>query len=460
MNYSASNVELWYPIIQTGIIAGLIVLANILRRKIAFIRNSLMPTAVIAGFALLLLRTFDVVTMSADFLEALTYHMLALGFIALTLRTEEKQDGEEKRLGSKSGALIVSTYIVQGIIGLVISLFFAYTFKPDFFKAAGILLPMAYGQGPGQANNVGTSYEALGMAGGQTFGLSLAAVGFLCACTVGVIYLNILNRKNKIARIKNKDELSGSVTLDVFQDENEIPIAESIDKLSVQAAIVAVLYLLTFLLTAGVVALLEKFAPGLAKTLSPLLWGFNFIVGSVVAMGCRSLFNGLKQAKVMNHQYLNNYLLNRLSGLAFDIMIVAGIASIDIGELKGNIVPFIVMAVMGGVATLIYLKFMCKRLYKGYEHEAFFSMFGMLTGTLSSGVLLLREVDPDMKTPASNNLITGSSFAIIFGAPMLLVISFAAQSEASAWASLGILILYLAALLLFIAKVGKRRNKK
>lgn len=460
MNYSASNVELWYPIIQTGIIAGLIVLANILRRKIAFIRNSLMPTAVIAGFALLLLRTFDVVTMSADFLEALTYHMLALGFIALTLRTEEKQEGEEKRLGSKSGALIVSTYIVQGIIGLVISLFFAYTLKPDFFKAAGILLPMAYGQGPGQANNVGTSYEALGMAGGQTFGLSLAAIGFLCACTVGVIYLNILNRKNKIARIKNKDELSGSVTLDVFQDENEIPIAESIDKLSVQAAIVAVLYLLTFLLTAGVVALLEKFAPGLAKTLSPLLWGFNFIVGSVVAMGCRSLFNSLKKAKVMNHQYLNNYLLNRLSGLAFDIMIVAGIASIDIGELKGNIVPFLVMAVMGGVATLIYLKFMCKRLYKGYEHEAFFSMFGMLTGTLSSGVLLLREVDPDMKTPASNNLITGSSFAIIFGAPMLLVISFAAQSEASAWASLGILILYLAALLLFIAKVGKRRNKK
>lgn len=234
MNYSASNVELWYPIIQTGIIAGLIVLANILRRKIAFIRNSLMPTAVIAGFALLLLRTFDVVTMSADFLEALTYHMLALGFIALTLRTEEKQEGEEKRLGSKSGALIVSTYIVQGIIGLVISLFFAYTLKPDFFKAAGILLPMAYGQGPGQANNVGTSYEALGMSGGQTFGLSLAAIGFLCACTVGVIYLNILNRKNKIARIKNKDELSGSVTLDVFQDENEIPIAESIDKLSVR----------------------------------------------------------------------------------------------------------------------------------------------------------------------------------------------------------------------------------
>ena len=73
MNYSASNLALWYPIIQTGIIAGLIVLANILRRKIAFIRNSLMPTAVIAGFILLILRSFDIVTMSADFLEALIF---------------------------------------------------------------------------------------------------------------------------------------------------------------------------------------------------------------------------------------------------------------------------------------------------------------------------------------------------------------------------------------------------
>ena len=458
MNYSATNVELWRPIIQVGIIAGLIVLANILRRKVGFIRNSLMPTAVIAGFILLILRSTGVVTMSMEFLEALTYHMLALGFIALTLRAPNKQNGDEKLIGSKSGALIVSTYLVQGIVGLSISLLLAYTIKPDFFKAGGILLPMAYGQGPGQANNVGSSYEALGMAGGQSFGLSLAAAGFLCACIVGVIFLNILNRKNKKQRIKNKDELSGSVTIELFQDEDEIPISESIDKLSVQAAIIALLYLLTYLLTAGIVALLEMVAPGLAKTLSPLLWGFNFIIGSVVAMGCRSLFGGLKKAKLMNHQYLNNYLLNRLSGLAFDIMIVAGIASIDIKELAGNLLPFILLAVAGGVTTHFFLMHMCKKLYPDYFYEGYFSMFGMLTGTLSSGVLLLREVDPNLKTPASNNLITGSSFGIIFGAPLLLLISFAAQSEASAWITLGCFFVYLAILLTFIAKAGKKKK--
>ena len=140
-------------------------------------------------------------------------------------------------------------------------------------------------------------------------------------------------------------------------------------------------------------------------------------------------------------------------------MIVAGIASIDIKELSGNWLPFIIMSVLGGAVTLFYLKYMCKKLYKGYEYEGFFSMFGMLTGTLSSGVLLLREIDPDMKTPASNNLITGSSFGIIFGAPLLIIISFAAQSELSVWLSLGIIFIYLASLLLFIAKVGKKKKK-
>lgn len=44
MDFSAANTVLWNPIIQTSIIAGLILLSNVIRRKIAFIRNSLMPT--------------------------------------------------------------------------------------------------------------------------------------------------------------------------------------------------------------------------------------------------------------------------------------------------------------------------------------------------------------------------------------------------------------------------------
>ena len=459
MDFSAANTGLWNPIIQFGIIAGLILLANVLRRKVPLIRKTMMPTAVLAGFILLIARSVGVLRIDTIFLEGMTYHALGLGFIAMSLRVSEKTKESGAMIGSKSGALIVSTYLVQALVGLVISIGLAYTVMPDLFKASGILLPMAYGQGPGQANNVGTTYQALGMAGGRSFGLSLAAAGYLCACIVGVVYLNIYSRKGLIKRVDNTTDLSGSVTIDTYQDDNEIPISQSVDKLSVQMALVCVVYLLTYLFTWGVVSLLNAVAPGVAGTVATLLWGFNFIIGSMIAIICREVMKGLRSAKIMNRQYQNNYLLSRISGLAFDIMIVGGIGGINIEDLDGLWVPFLLMAVVGGIATFVYLKRMCNKLYPGYQLEGFFSMYGMLTGTISSGVLLLREIDPDYETPAADNLVTGSSFGIVFGAPVLLLVSMAAKNDIMVFVVFGIIIVYLALLLLFMFKAGKKKTK-
>jgi ESS family glutamate:Na+ symporter len=197
-------------------------------------------------------------------------------------------------------------------------------------------------------------------------------------------------------------------------------------------------------------------APGAAGTVSTLLWGFNFIIGSMVAVLCRTVFKQLRSKKIMMHQYQNNYLLSRMSGLAFDLMIVAGIAGINIDDLSGYWLPFILMAVLGAIVTYFYLIYMCKKLYPDYAYEGFFSMYGMLTGTISSGVLLLREIDPDFETPAANNLVTGSSFGIVFGAPVLLLVSYAPQDV---WMTSLLIVIYLIALTLFMFKVGKKTKK-
>lgn len=456
MDYSAANTALWAPLVQIGVISGILLLANVLRRKIPLIRKSLIPTAVLGGFLLLILKYVGIVKVGANFYEILTYHALGIGFIAMSLRNPNKKNESGSMIGSKSGALIVSTYAVQAIVGLLISVILGYTFMPELFKASGILLPMAYGQGPGQANNVGATYEALGMVGGRSFGMSLAAAGYLCACVVGVFFLNIYTKKGVLKRAHDEEVVSGSVTIDIFQEENEIPIEESVDKLSVQVALIMLVYLLTYLVTRGVSEGLTAVAPGIGATVSTLLWGFNFIIGSVVAMGCRMVLNHLRKVKLMNRQYQNNYLLNRISGLAFDVMIVAGIASINISDLEGMWIPFLLMAIVGGIVTFIYLKFMCKKLYKGYENEGFFSMYGMLTGTISSGVLLLREIDPGFKTPAATNLVTGSSFGILFGAPVLLLVSMAAKSDIMVFVVIGLATIYLIFLLLYIFKAGKK----
>ena len=459
MNYSASNTDLWILVVQAGIITVFLLLANILRRKIAFFRKSLLPTAVLAGFLFLIFRTAGLYPFDTTVLEMLTYHGIAIGFIALSLRVTKKSTEEKSALvAPKSGALIVSTYLVQGIAGLILSLFLFSTFMPQLFPASGILLPMGYGQGPGQANNIGSTFEALGFAGGRSFGLAIAAAGYLCACIVGLIYINVLAKRKERARSEH-EELSGSVvTVSDFQDENEIPIAESLDKFSVQVALVLVVYLATFGVSYAIDALVTAFAPGLANTVSPLLWGFNFIIGTLMAMLTRKLLGYFRKTKAMTRQYQNNYLLSRLSGLAFDIMIVCGIASINIEDLSGLWIPFLLMAVAGGAVTFFFLKRLCRIIYPDYPEEAFVSMYGMLTGTISSGVILLREIDPSFDTPAANNLLTGSGFAIAFGAPMLLLIGLAPQSIVMTWVTLGLLIIYLALLLLFILKAHRKKK--
>ncbi|MBR3643750.1 MAG: hypothetical protein IKN57_09600, partial [Parasporobacterium sp.] len=281
MDYSAANHALWNMIIQIGMIAGSILFATFLRQKLGLIRKSMMPIAVLGGFLLLALRYTGFIHIDQEVMEMLVYHGIALGFIAMSLRVPAEREGGSELTGLKSGAIIVSTYLVQGVTGLVITIFLGLTFMPGLFKAAGLLLPMGYGQGPGQANNVGSSYEALGFTGGRSFGLAIAAAGYLVACAVGVVILNILARKGKInGRRADLEMIPGE---DYFQSKDEIPISDSVDKLSVQIAMCTLVYLAAYIvsriLTEGIAAL----SPGLAVTVNTLIWGFNFIIGSALA---------------------------------------------------------------------------------------------------------------------------------------------------------------------------------
>ena len=49
----------------------------------------------------------------------------------------------------------------------------------------------------------------------------------------------------------------------------------------------------------------------------------------------------------------------------------------------------------------------------------------MLTGTASTGMILLKEIDPNFETPAAQNLILQQLSAVVFGAPLLLIVGFA-----------------------------------
>ena len=85
-------------------------------------------------------------------------------------------------------------------------------------------------------------------------------------------------------------------------------------------------------------------------------------------------------------------------------------------------------------------------------------MYGMMTGTISSGVLLLRELDPQMETPAANNLVIGSGFAILFGIPLLILVSLAPTSLLMTVVTLILLAVYYLILLGIVHIKGKNRT--
>ena len=164
----------------------------------------------------------------------------------------------------------------------------------------------------------------------------------------------------------------------------------------------------------------------------------------------------------MKHTYINNHMMDRISGMFFDIMIVAGIAAINWQDLTGILVPLILVCTFGTLTTFGYLRLICKKIYPDYPYEAFFSIFGMLTGTASTGMILLREIDPNYETPASNNLVLQQLPAVIFGAPILLLMTFAASGGVTnALIVLGIVfgMFVVYNIILFRKFIFKRKNK-
>lgn len=460
MNFWDSDVWSW--ILIFAVLTGSLLIGNTLRRKIPFLKSSLIPTSVIGGTVLLIVAAIykvisgEVMFDSAAFggngtnaLEIITYHALALGFIASSLKTSDKTV-DKKRLNEifNTGVTTVSTYLLQGILGMAITIVAVLTFLPGFFKAAGLLLPFGYGQGTGQALNYGIIYESHGFAGGSAFGLTIAALGFISAALGGVIHLNIRKANGKL---KKSNRTDGSDYHEAVEAPDEIPMQESVDKLTIQISFIIIAYVIAYV----IMNILGNILPGMKAT----IYGFNFLLGVIGATIVKGVVGLLRKSGLMHRKYINNFLLTRTSNFFFDLMVVAGVAAIRLDELKSYWGIVLILGVVGLLSTYLYLRFVCKKLFPDYEEEQFLMMYGMLTGTASTGTILLREIDGEFKTPAADNMVYQNFPAIVFGFPLMLLANLAPKKP-----ELTLIILFAFFLvmnvILFRSFIFKKKAKK
>ena len=420
--------NVWGTLNVIAVLLASLLAANMIKKAVPFLQASLIPTSVLGGGILIVVAgiykaiTGDIMFDTPFFggngtakLEILTYHTLALGFIASAFKSSKGVLTKKRTVEIfNTGVTTVSTYLLQAVLGFGISMLACLVVK-DFFPAAGVLLPFGYGQGTGQAMNYGGIYEnQFGFDGGKSFGLTIAALGFISASIGGVIHLNIL-RKKGVIEARKSDE--GAITAEQIQSENEIPMQESMDKMTVQIALIAVAYMLTYLL----MFLLGLALPGMKS----VIYGFNFLLGVLAATLVKATLGFLKKKNIVKKEYTNDFLMTRASNLFFDIMVVAGIAAIRLSALEKYWGIILIMGVVGLVSTYAYNLLVAKKLFKDYPQEQFLAMYGMLTGTASTGVILLREIDGDFKTPAADNLVYQNFPAIVFGFPMMLLATLA-----------------------------------
>lgn len=400
--------------------------ASLLKKSVKVLQDSLIPTSVVGGAILLCIAavykfiTKEVMFDTAFFggsgssvLEVITYHTLALGFIASAFTGSGQKLSKQRNIEIfNTGVTTVSTYLIQAIVGLGITIIAAQIMK-DFFAASGILLPFGYGQGTGQALNYGNIYEIeYGFAGGKSFGLTVAAMGFLSASIGGVIHLNVSkNRK------KREKAVGRQVMAEDRATEKDIPIFENMDTLSVQVAFVLMAYFITYI----AMSLLGALLPGMKA----VIFGFNFLLGVLMATLSKIVINKLHQKNILKKKYINEFLMVRVRNFFFDIMVVAGIAAIRLNALGKYLGILLILGLAGAVVTYIYLRIVCRVLFKEYEEEQFLAMYGMLTGTASTGIILLREIDVNFETPVSDNLVYQNFPAIVFGFPMMLLATLA-----------------------------------
>ena len=439
-----------------------LLVANALKKAIPALEASLIPTSVLAGIILLVfsmvydqfspVKLFDSNLFGKNgyaYLEMITYHTLALGFIAGSLKTTGGKLSKKRAVEIfNTGVTTVSTYLVQAVVGMGITMIVALIL-PGFFQAAGLLVPFGYGQGTGQAMNYGNIYETqFGFVGGKSFGLTVAALGFLSASIGGVIHLNILKKRGCI-KIKKTEE--GTIAESEIQSLDEIPMQESIDKFTVQVALITLSYLLAYVL----MWLLGNLLPGMKA----VIYGFNFLLGVLTATLVKAVMNFLKKKGIAKREYTNNFLLTRASNFFYDIMVVAGISAIRLDLIDNYWGVLLILGVVGLVITYAYNRVVVNVLFKEYREEQFLAMYGMLTGTASTGVILLREIDGDFKTPVADNLVYQNFPAIVFGFPIMLLATLAPVKPVLTLILLALFLIVMNVILFRAQIFGRKKTK-
>lgn len=458
----------WTILIDFGIISFALLLATGIRSRFGFFQKFLIPNALTAGFLLLafyntlgprLGRNFDA-------LGEIVFHLFNIAFIAFALRKPDK----EKRPGKPVAGMVVgilSQYAIQAFLGFGITMILIATILPDLFPSFGLLLPMGFALGPGKAFAIAKPWEALGFDGAGSVGLTFGAIGFLWASLGGFFLVNYglkhgWLKKSHAKGLENRKSQTG-----ILVNGKKLPVGsylttetEAIDTMSFNVAVVFAVYLITYLFLKLLTYLLSFIGPA-GMELANSFWGITFIFGSLWAIIVRNFME-----KTGSGHILESGTLTRFGSGAVDLVVATSIGAISIAIVIQYWVPILILSILGGVIALICIPWMCSRMFDEYQFHKTLIVYGCSTGTLHTGLVLLRVIDPDFDTPTISDYIGASAIVFFFAIPLILMIqlpvsAYTQNNPVFLWVTLGICSVYVVGIFFaYLLVAGKKRFEK
>jgi len=466
MNPWDLDVNLRFVVLDFLYLSAFLMIGTFLRRYVKFFQKYLIPNNLIAGFLALLVGSqgFGLIDLQADRLILYVYHLLALTFIALGLRQSKTNWG--KGPVSKS-IMALSSYIIQATIGLIVAFILAYTIKPELFIGTGLLLPLGFGMGPGLAATMGNSWDAA-LAGGEAagagqIGLTFATIGYLYAFFGGMALIQWGIRKGKSNLITNLDSITEDMRKGVYKDGkppsagNLTLTTEAVEPLAFQLALIGMVYLITWLIVKWLTGMMMA-NPALQGFVSTV-WSFHFVIGLLVALVVRKIMDMTGRSYV-----IDKGLMNRSMGVFLDFLVIGAVAAISISIVMLNWEALVIMSLLAGPATGVFLYWSAKRAFDDYHFERFIELWGEMTGTINSALVLLRVTDPEFETPVAEDAVYGSGISLFLGIPMLIMLNVPIvmfnNSMNGYWITLGLLIAYMAILWILWRAIGFIKFRK
>ena len=396
-------------ILDIASISFLLFLSFIVRIKIKFFQKNFIPVSLIAGILGLILGkqvlgNFSPIYLNfSDSIGQWTNFLFAFIFSTSFLGTKAGKFGRDV---ISTTFITGSIHMMQICVGLLIAFLLSNLDSTIPYKI-GILPVSGFYGGHGSAGIIGGSFSNLGWEDATGIAMTYATIGMFVAVLGGMFIINIAAKKGYTVQKMNSDYLQYKDITGILpkSERNAMAIAISngsvIDPMAFQMMIVGTVIAISYFTR----VMLIKIFPFWTKI---PLYTMCLLVGAII---------GTLVGKTKFNEYIDRGTMKRISGVALEYVIAAAVATIKLSVLFSYLVPILLSSIILSILTAILSIYLSKKWYGNNWFELAMGVYGQCTGSLATGLLLIKVLDPNGDTMTSESISGSSTLGSAFQLP-------------------------------------------